>query len=307
MSSHLHQITDPLLAEKEIQLWVKRDDLIHPLISGNKWRKLKYNIQAAREAGKDTLLTFGGAYSNHIAAVAATGHESGFKTIGIIRGGENADDNETLLKAAALGMELHFVSRTHFREKERPEFIANLKSRFGDFYLLPEGGTNTLAVQGCAEIVSEITLPFHYLCCSCGTGGTLAGLIAGDEGHQQVIGFSALKGMKDLEERVNALVSAYKGQTYSNWFINHEYHFGGYARLPESLFNFIMDFRNNQHMLLDPVYTGKMFYGIYDLVRMDYFPKESVIIAIHTGGLQGWNGFEKSKQPEAGSGYSAFL
>lgn len=307
MSSHLQQIKDPLLAEKEIQLWVKRDDLIHPLISGNKWRKLKYNIQAAREACKDTLLTFGGAYSNHIAAVAAAGHESGFRTIGIIRGGENTDNNETLLKAAALGMELHFVSRTHFREKEQPEFIANLKSRFGDFYLLPEGGTNTLAVKGCTEIVSEINLPFHYLCCSCGTGGTLAGLIAGDEGHQQVIGFSALKGMKDLEEKVNALVSAYKGQTYSNWFINHEYHFGGYARLPEALFNFIMDFRNSHHMLLDPVYTGKMFYGIYDLVRMDYFPKESVIIAIHTGGLQGWNGFENKKHLDAGRNYSAFL
>ncbi len=292
MNSPLQQLFDPLFEEKKVQVWLKREDLNHPILPGNKWRKLKYNLQAAKEAGKSTLLTFGGAYSNHIAAVAAAGAAYGFATIGIIRGEAAAIKNKTLTLAVEQGMQLHFISRTSYREKENSDFIDQLHTTFGDFYLLPEGGTNDLALKGCEEIVTEIALDYDYLCCSCGTGGTLAGLISGDSGKHKLIGFSALKGIQDLEDKIGKMVMTRSGTHYTNWSVNHQYHSGGYAKLPPELFDFIEAFLLKNNILLDPVYTGKMIFGLYELVHKDYFERGSVIIAIHTGGLQGWNGFE---------------
>lgn len=291
MITPLQRLNNSLFKEKQISVFMKRDDLLHPLISGNKWRKLKYNLAAAKESSLPTLLTFGGAFSNHILAVAAAGNEFGFHTIGVIRGEKVLPLNATLSFASQQGMKLHFISREEYRQKENDGFLHHLRQQFGEFYLLPEGGSNTLAVKGCSEIISELNIAYDYLCCPVGTGATVAGLISGDQGKNQVLGFSALKGMADLESIITSLSVAFSGKQFNNWSVNHDYHFGGYAKLPATLLSFIAEFRAQQNILLDPVYTGKMMYGIFDLARKDFFKPDSTVIAIHTGGLQGWNGF----------------
>lgn len=297
MITPLQQLADPLFKEKQISVFMKRDDLLHPLISGNKWRKLKYNLAAAKELGEHTILTFGGAYSNHIHAVAAAGSEFGFHTIGIIRGEKVLPLNATLSFASQQGMKLHFVSREEYRKKENDDFLRHLRENFGEFYLLPEGGSNALAVKGCAEITSELNIAYDFLCCPVGTGATVAGLVAGSQGHKQVLGFSALKGMTDQESVITNLLAGFSGKQFKNWSVNHDYHFGGFAKLPVALLSFITAFHAQHHILLDPVYTGKMMYGIFDLARKDFFKPGSTLIAIHTGGLQGWNGFPEHGQP----------
>ncbi|MBK9731893.1 MAG: 1-aminocyclopropane-1-carboxylate deaminase/D-cysteine desulfhydrase [Chitinophagaceae bacterium] len=293
MITPLQQLNDTLFEEKQVRVFIKRDDLIHPQISGNKWRKLKYNLKAAKEQGHHKLLTFGGAYSNHIYAVAAAGKASGFETIGIIRGEKVLPLNQTLTFASEQGMQLQFISREEYKQKEKDDFIDALRREFGNFYLLPEGGTNTLAVKGCSEIVDEITIDCDYLCCACGTGGTLAGLIAGANGKNKVLGFSALKGMNELDQKITTLVNNLSGKTYSNWLVNHNFHFGGYAKMPEELQLFIQGFHSKHSILLDPVYNSKMMFGIYDLIKNNFFERDTAIVALHTGGLQGWNGFIK--------------
>ncbi|RNC92713.1 MAG: 1-aminocyclopropane-1-carboxylate deaminase/D-cysteine desulfhydrase [Allomuricauda sp.] len=280
------QIDLPLLREKGVSLFLKREDLIHPLISGNKYRKLKYNLQAAHDLGHDTLLTFGGAYSNHILATASAGKENGFKTIGVIRGEElKAQDyrNPTLEKAHELGMHFYFVDRKTFRDKEKESFMAHLQQKFGAFYLLPEGGTNDLAIQGCQEILVEEDKRFDFICCSVGTGGTMAGLINASKAHQTILGFSALKG-SFLKEAITSFTHN------KNWRLRNDYHFGGYAKCNAELIEFINDFKNKTDIPLDPVYTGKMLFGIIDSIKNDRFAPESKILAIHTGGLQGIKG-----------------
>ncbi len=270
---------------------IKREDLLHAEVSGNKWRKLKYNLLAAKEAGHDTLLTFGGAYSNHIHATAAAASEMGFKSIGIIRGEEHLPLNETLKFAVRKGMHLEYMDRNVYRHKDSPDVIKALKNEFGEFYLVPEGGTNRLAIQGCEEIITDIPIPFDYICCAAGTGGTVSGLIAGLDGHHQVVGFSALKG-NFLHQSIVQLLSQTKGKTYDNWQIMDQYHFGGYAKIDHVLVDFIRGFWNQHHILLDPIYTGKMMYGLYDLIHKDHFPTGSRILAIHSGGIQGWSGIQ---------------
>lgn len=267
-------------------MYIKREDLLHPFIPGNKYRKLKYNLQQARLEGKTRLLTFGGAYSNHIAAVAHAGKLYGLETIGIIRGEELSlavNENPTLLLAAQNGMKLEFINREDYRRKSEPGFINALKSSLGDFYLLPEGGTNALAVKGCEEILTSEDCGFDYICCAVGTGGTLAGISNSALPGQKIIGFAALKG-DFLPEAVR------RYSKKENWIINSDYHFGGYAKVNTALVDFINEFRSENKIALDPVYTGKMLYGIADLAKKDYFPQGSKILAIHTGGLQGIDG-----------------
>ncbi|PSR55047.1 1-aminocyclopropane-1-carboxylate deaminase [Adhaeribacter arboris] len=290
-SASLQLISEPLLQEKALTLYLKREDLLHPYISGNKWRKLKYNLAEAKNQGKDTLLTFGGAYSNHIAAVSATGQEFNFKTIGFIRGEPHVPLNSTLQFAQNCGMQLHYLDRTTYRQKQEPDFQEQLISKYPHAYLLPEGGTNVLAVKGCTEIIHDINIPVDYICCAAGTGGTLAGIIAGLQGKAQVLGFSALKGGKFLEADIAALVKEYNGQEYDNWQLQTDYHFGGYAKVKPELIAFMQAFKENHHIPLETIYTGKMMYGIYDLIRQDFFKAGNTIIAIHTGGLQGLAGF----------------
>ncbi|GAA3649138.1 1-aminocyclopropane-1-carboxylate deaminase/D-cysteine desulfhydrase [Flavivirga jejuensis] len=275
-----------LAKEKGVELFVKREDKIHPFVSGNKYRKLKYNLLEAKEKGFKTLLTFGGAFSNHIAAVASAGNLLGFKTIGVIRGEELEDKivgNETLSFAKQNGMQFKFVSRKDYRDKTSEAFLMALKKEFNDFYLIPEGGTNALAVKGCEEILTEADGVFDYVCCAVGTGGTISGLINCSKPSQQVLGFPALKG-DFLQQDISKFV------TKTNWDLITNYHFGGYAKINEELVTFINQFKKLNIIPLDPVYTGKMMFGIFDLIHNGYFKKGSKILAIHTGGLQGIKG-----------------
>jgi len=288
------QIHSNLLQEKNIELWIKREDKIHPYVSGNKYRKLKYNIQKAKEEGYTTVLTFGGAFSNHIVAAAVACKQSGLKSIGIIRGDELAinfekvlQENNTLKEAHANGMQFYFVDRITYREKHSKEFLEKLKAEFGDFYVVPEGGTNDLAIKGCEEILIEEDEKFDYICAAVGTGGTISGLINSAQNHQNIIGFPALKG-SFLVEEIQKLTS--KTQ---NWNLNLDYHFGGYAKYNIELIRFINQFKELHNVLLDPVYTGKMLFGIFDLIENNFFEKGSKILAIHTGGLQGIDGINK--------------
>ncbi|WP_114782200.1 1-aminocyclopropane-1-carboxylate deaminase/D-cysteine desulfhydrase [Botryobacter ruber] len=293
MQAPLQQLHSPLLDQHQVQVWVKREDLLHPAISGNKWRKLKYNLLEAKRQQKETLLTFGGAYSNHIAATAAAGAEFGFKTIGMIRGEEHLPLNPTLRFAREQGMELHYMTREQYRLKNEPETVLQLAQQFQQPYILPEGGTNALAVKGCTEIVSDISIDYDYICCASGTGGTLAGIIAGLAGEKQVLGFPALKGGAFLEEEIAQLIKDYNGQSYTNWQLVTDYHFGGYAKVKPELLTFMQEFREQHHIPLDPVYTGKLMYGLFDLIQQGYFPAGSRIVAVHTGGLQGNAGFSE--------------
>ena len=273
----------------DIQLYLKREDALYPFISGNKFRKLKYNILEAKEHQKQTLLTFGGAFSNHIAATAYAGKINGFSAIGVIRGEEletKVTSNPTLRFAKECGMIFSFVSREAYRKKTEADFIDDLKSKFGDFYLIPEGGTNALAVKGCEEILNNDDKEFDYICSSVGTGGTLSGLINASNGNQNVLGFPALKG-DFLQNDIR------KFAVQNNWKLITDYHFGGYAKINEALITFINDFKCRYNVLLDPVYTGKMMYGVSDLIAKNYFPKGSKILAIHTGGLQGIDGMNQ--------------
>jgi 1-aminocyclopropane-1-carboxylate deaminase len=292
--SPLQKIEEPLFSDKGIELFIKRDDLIHPEISGNKWRKLKYNLEEAARLGKRNLLTFGGAYSNHIYAIAAAGKEFGFHTIGIIRGKDASDENPTLSFAKNCGMELHFVDRDEYRNKSYESFIEKLRTDFHDPYIIPEGGANIHGARGCAEIIAEIDIPFDYICCACGTGTTLAGLVMGLKGRSKAVGFAVLKNGGFLNDEVSKLLGREPG--YTNWSINTDYHFGGYAKYDETLSRFIAELEQKHQIGYEPIYTGKMMYGIYDLAEKGYFKKGERIIALHTGGLQGLAGLkEKDK------------
>ncbi len=288
------QIFLPILEEKKVALFIKREDKIHPFVSGNKFRKLKYNIEAAKNQHKKVLLTFGGAFSNHIVATAIAGNLSGFKTIGIIRGdelGKNLEKtlagNSTLKEAYKNGMHFKFVSREAYRNKTSEEFVNDLKNEFGDFYLIPEGGTNELAIKGCEEILTEEDKNFDYICAAIGTGGTISGLINAAKKHQEVIGFPALKGdflQKEIEQLTINKV---------NWSLQTEYHFGGYGKYNTDLIRFINEFNELTKVQLDPIYTSKMLFGIIEMIKKNEFPENSKIVAIHTGGLQGITGFNQ--------------
>ena len=285
----IQEIISPVVNERGIQLLIKREDLNHPFVSGNKWWKLKYNLEEAKNQGKKRLVTFGGAYSNHIYATAAAASETGFESIGIIRGEETNPLSPTLTFAKSKGMQLHFVSREAYRKKAETDFFDLLINKFGDFYLLPEGGTNELAVKGCMEFAKKILTQadFDAVCLPVGTGGTMAGIVAGLQGEKKIIGFSAMKGGDFLEAEVRKNLKDYCSHEFSNWRIETGFHFGGYGRSTAELENFIV-IQNEEHNLpLDRVYTSKMMVGILELICQDYFKPGSKILALHTGGLQG--------------------
>ncbi len=294
LPSPVQQLSSPLLEKKQIKLYVKRDDLIHPLLSGNKWRKLKYNLLEAEKLQKKKILTFGGAYSNHIHATAAAGKLFGFDTVGIIRGESYEPLNPTLSFAKEQGMLLDYLNRKTYRLKNTPEVISRLKEKYGDFYLVPEGGSNQMALPGCAEIINELNEQlegkFDYICTACGSGGTLAGLISSAE-KQKMLGFAVLKGADFLNEDVTSLLG---NTSPPNWQINLNYHFGGYAKKDQQLSNFCRDFENSHNIFIEPTYTGKMFFGLFDLIKKDFFIKNSTIVALHTGGLQGKEIYSKT-------------
>jgi 1-aminocyclopropane-1-carboxylate deaminase len=283
LPSPVEELHDDELARLGVSLYLKRDDLIHPEIPGNKWRKLKHNLTAARELGHDTLLTFGGAYSNHIRATAAAGYHFGFSTIGVIRGEEHMPLNPSLAYAVDRGMRLTYLDRAAYRRKDTTEVVGALRERFGEFYMLPEGGSNALAARGCAEVPREIDRAFEVICCPCGTGGTLAGIAAGLGAGQRAIGFSALKGGQFLAAEVNELQREAFGADSGNWTIEYGFHCGGFAKRSPELLAFIDAFKQRHRLLLDWVYVAKMMLGIFTLARNGALAGGTRVVAVVTG------------------------
>ncbi|MFF0270059.1 1-aminocyclopropane-1-carboxylate deaminase/D-cysteine desulfhydrase [Kribbella sp. NPDC004536] len=286
LPSPVSELVDERLRVAGVRVFLKRDDLIDPEIPGNKWRKLKYNIASARRLGHNTLLTFGGAYSNHIRATAAVGHYGNFRTIGVIRGEEHLPLNPSLAYAVARGMQLTYLDRTTYRAKTSDAVVGDLHRRFGDFYLIPEGGSNAEAVRGCSELAAELTQPFDVLFCAVGTGGTLAGVAAGLAGRQSVVGVPVLKGGAFLEKEIVELQTAAYGARTGSWHLECDYHFGGYAKRTAELDAFIEEFEKQHGVLLDWVYEAKMMYALFDLVRRGVFPARTTIVALVSGSGQ---------------------
>lgn len=296
-ASPVQEIDDARFRERGLRLWVKRDDLIHAALpwgtdelgpvelypSGNKWRKLKYNLVEARDAGAATLLTFGGAYSNHIRAVAAAGELFGFATLGVIRGDELASRplNPSLRFAAERGMRLEFVDRGVYRGRDDPAYIAELKGAFGEFFLIPEGGSNPAAVRGCAELPGEIDVPYDVIAVACGTGGTLAGIAAGVRDGARALGVSVLKG-DFLAGQVADLQRRTYGEVRGDWAVETGFHCGGYARSTDELREFVRDFERRHGIVLDEIYVGKLLYGVTELAQRGHFAEGTRIVAVKT-------------------------
>ncbi|MFY0653138.1 MAG: 1-aminocyclopropane-1-carboxylate deaminase/D-cysteine desulfhydrase [Cyclobacteriaceae bacterium] len=290
----MQKIPSDTLERKGIELYLKRDDLIHSEISGNKWRKLKYNLIEARKQDYTKILTFGGAFSNHILACAAAAQSYEFQSVGIIRGEElTAQSNPTLSRASELGMSFEFVSRSEYKLRNDKKYIGSLQKKYPAHFLIPEGGTNELAVKGCSEITEEVDIDFDWIVTAVGTGGTLAGISAALKNGQQALGIPVLKGAEYIENEVNGLLESFSPTVDKKWQLNHGYHLGGYAKYNDRLIEFINKFKADYGTALDPIYTGKMMMAIYDLAEKDFFDRGSTVVALHTGGLQGIDGFNE--------------
>ena len=282
LPSPVEVVQDERLSRRGVRLLVKRDDLISADVPGNKWRKLKYNLADAHAAGQRTLLTFGGAYSHHIRAVAAAGQRLGLSTVGVIRGEEHRPLNPVLDFAVSRGMRLTYLDRTSYRAKDSAEILEGLRRRFGEFFLIPEGGSNAAAVRGAAELPREITDAYDLICCPVGTGGTLAGLAAGLPEGKRALGFAVLKGGEFLSGEVRRLQREH-GRLTANWSLELGYHCGGYARRTPALDGFIEDFRRRHGWEPEWVYVAKMLYGVFDLIGQGRFASGTTIVAVVTG------------------------
>ncbi len=280
----VEQIQHPLLDEYDFPLYIKRDDLIHPIISGNKWRKLKYTLLHALEHGHDHLISMGGAYSNHLHALAYIGYKLNIKTTGLIRGEQPKQESQTLSDLRKGNMNLEFVNRSAFRDlRKHRAFNAPPAKQYSGFWI-PEGGASEYAFKGIAEIVKEINMEFDTLTLACGTGITLAGLAKKLPAEKRVLGFSSIKGGGFLEKDIKKLI---KQRSITNWSVNFDYHFGGFAKTNDELLPFIKDFEKETSIPLEPVYNGKMLFGLFDIIKNGKLKKGQKIIALHTGGLQG--------------------
>jgi len=288
----------PFLEKAGVSLHIKRLDRIDDHVQGNKYFKLKYNLEKAKELRNDAILTFGGAWSNHIYSTAAAGKEFGFKTIGVIRGEEPAEYSDTLKFAEKCGMKLHFISRAEYREKNEDYFKAWLRDLHGSVYIIPEGGSSFLGVNGCMEILTDEDRDFDLITTSCGTGATLSAIVLTLKDNQKAWGFPALKGGEFLREEINS----FTGWTLGDPAIGKEfdekydlitdYHFGGFAKTTPHLLAFMREFEDATGIPLDPIYTGKMMYGLLELIAHGKVKSGTKILAIHTGGLQGRKGKE---------------
>lgn len=284
ISTKLTKYTNSGLLENMIDCSILRLDLIHPFISGNKWFKLKYNLEAFKNSGAKQIITIGGAYSNHLVATASACNKLNIKCIGIVRGEEPLNKNERLLFLAQNKMQLVYVNRELYRDKNK---LGNwISKNFESYYFIPEGGSNKYAVKGCSEILNEIEDTFDYVVCPCGTGATLAGLIAGKKIAENIIGIPVLKNGEFLYEEINSLLNNYELENSitikKEYRLYTDYHFGGYAKTNEELNNFILE---NNELSLEFVYSAKAFYALNDLVKKGDIKKRSKVLFIHTGGI----------------------
>jgi 1-aminocyclopropane-1-carboxylate deaminase len=284
----IQEINHSIFDKAGIRLLVKREDLNHPLVSGNKWWKLKYNLEKAASTG-ETILTFGGAYSNHIFATSAAAKECNLKSIGIIRGERIEPLNHTLGFAEQQGMQLHFINRQMYRAKDEGSFIKSLKEKFGDFFLIPEGGTNSLALRGSEEFALQklSSATYDVLMLPVGTGGTIAGILSGLDKKKEVLGVSVLKNGGFLKQEIESQLQKYSGKTYGNWSLLTSYDHGGYAKVTQELLDLVSAMKKKHNLPLDTVYTGKLMSAVLKEVERGRFSRGSTVLALHTGGLQG--------------------
>lgn len=284
-ASPLTRISDEALSTRRVELWIKRDDLLHPIISGNKWRKLKYALNHALYNQVDTLISMGGAYSNHLHALAFAGQQLAVKTAAFVRGERPEHLNPTLIDLQQWGMQLRFVSRSDYRQLRQYKRYDSLPDLVSGQYWLPEGGATDFASQGVADIMSEIKQQFDVLMVACGTGATLAGLITAAPHDLHLIGVSALKGGAFLNADVKQWLP--HAVSHEHWQILLDYHFGGFAKNTPELRQFMRQFTAEHDVPLEPVYTGKLLFAFYDLLKQGYFQPGQRILIVHTGGLQG--------------------
>jgi len=306
-ASPLQPLNHPLLKKHNIKPWSKRDDLIHSDISGNKWRKLKFNLQGACEQDINHIVSFGGAYSNHIHALAAAGFYFGFKTTGIIRGEDFYRNNPTLRQAQEWGMKLHFVDRKTYRLRHDNEYLKTLKIQYPEAVIVPEGGTNLAALQGVKEVATEILsqadFNIDHIFTATGSGGTLAGLISGFSQKSsiqlqktKITGIAVLKQADYLKNEISNLLIEDDVSNPISWQLKTDYHLGGYAKVSNEHAQFCHEFELQTEVPIEPIYTGKMFAAIFKLIEQGEIKAGSNIIALHTGGLQGLQGFIKKQQ-----------
>lgn len=289
--SLLSAIEHPIFKQKKLNVFIKRDDLIHPIISGNKWRKLKHNLLQAKIQNQQTIISFGGAFSNHIHALAYACKVNNFNCIGIIRGEQKYQDNFTLSWARHWGMQLKFVDRKTYKLRTDNNYLQDLMLQYPHAMIIPEGGSNTLALEGVGDVITELAnqVDYDYLLTPVGSGGTLAGLIKADNNKHKILGIAVLKQQGYLADEVNALLSKDHGR-FDNWQILNDFHYGGYGKYKTEDANRILEFINSTGIPLDPVYSGKMVLALFDLIVQDYFPENSRIVLLHTGGIQGLGG-----------------
>jgi 1-aminocyclopropane-1-carboxylate deaminase len=285
-SPSLEKLHSSRLFPGDHNISVLREDLVHPVMGGNKWRKLKYNLEDFKNSGKKVIVTFGGAYSNHLCAVAVAGKQFGFNTVGVIRGENISNERIALMKTN--GMKLHFIDRSSYRLKEDVSFLEKLAGMLKEkglvdhpqhIFYLPEGGNNLSAVKGAAEIMNDIPTTTNYICCAMGTGATLAGISSGLKVHQRALGIAVLKGENFLEKTIKGY-----GVKMIQTEINHDFHFGGYAKTDQRLLNFCDEFNSIYNFKIEPVYTGKLFFGISDLISEKYLSGKNIVV-VHTGGV----------------------
>jgi 1-aminocyclopropane-1-carboxylate deaminase/D-cysteine desulfhydrase-like pyridoxal-dependent ACC family enzyme len=299
LPSPLQEVPIRVLNDAGVTLLVKRDDLIHPMVSGNKWRKLRLNIEKATQLGHDTILTFGGAHSNHLVATAVAGAAAGLRTVGVVRGEDARMDNPTLSAALRAGMRLYPVSREEYALAVEYSYVKSLEHTFGPFFHLPQGGANYYGVQGCMDVINELnTLP-HKLFTACGTGTTLSGLLLGAKGRFTCIGVPVLKGGTFIATDVaKNLYTVLGDEDTVQWMIGHmqlliDFHFGGYAKTTPELIAFMRDFTRETNIRLDPVYTAKAAYAMLHLAKAAPPTEPETWVLLHTGGLQGITAMEQ--------------
>jgi 1-aminocyclopropane-1-carboxylate deaminase len=285
--SPVHQIKNEIFDEQGIAVFIKRDDLIHPIISGNKWRKLKYILKKAQAENKNHLVTFGGAYSNHLLATAAAAAQFGFKSTGIVRG--EPVNNDTLFLCRLHGMELIFTDRESYRDK--PALFSKHFAHYPGAFFIDEGGASAEGARGCSELIDELTETYDHIFCACGTGTTAGGILNGIKSRQLTTQFHAIPVLKNgnfMRDEINQFLLE-----PIDFHLHTDYHFGGYGKTEPRLIEFISQFVAHTGILIEPVYTGKMLYAIYDLAAKGYFKPGERILAIHSGGIWGLLGMKE--------------